>query len=66
MNRIIALVHTHEVISPTFDLNTFRKTFKIDSIDMSKRELMPAILTYLDHALVTTDTLEVRKWMRLN
>lgn len=40
------------MISATFDLSICRrKLFKVDFIDISKRELMPAILFCFDHAL---------------
>ena len=51
LKRLLVLVYTHEVIS----ISAFakEKPFRIDLIDISKREFAPAILFYLNHALFT-------------
>ena len=53
-NIIIVLVYLnmHKVISTTLNLNICRgNRFKVDVIDISKQELMLAILFSLDHTL---------------
>ena len=51
----------HKLISTTLNLNICRgKQFKVDVIDLSKQEFMPAILFSLDH------TLHISKWTILS